>query len=199
MSRHRAAQLLRLMRDFFRAREAVAAVEFALVMPLLLTMYLGSTELSQLINIDQRIVTIAGTVGDLVARENGEIDSGPLADYFQAAQAILSPFSTNGLAQVVSVVYVASNGTTTKILWSQASAGGTARTVNQPYSGIPTELLSITKGTTAPYIIVSEASYSYKPLLGLFFKQPFGLYHQSFYLPRYAAMICYNAATCTSS
>jgi len=186
---------------FGHAREAVAAVEFALVMPVMLTLYLGSIELSSLINVDQRITTIAGTVGDLVARENGEIDAATMSEYFQAATSVISPFTTTGLGQVVSVVYVNSSGVT-KVLWSQATGGATARTVSQAFPGphtIPTSMINITKGTTAPYIIVSEASYSYKPLLGLFFKTAFPLYHQSFYLPRYAAMICYNASTCTSS
>jgi hypothetical protein len=189
------ARFTALLRRFGKAREAVAAVEFALIMPFLLTLYLGSLELSQLINVDMRVTTIAGTVGDLVARSNGSISATTLADYFQASQAIIAPFSTTGLAQVVSVVTVNSTGVT-NVLWSQGYNGGTAKTAGSAYPGphaIPLAMINISKSN---WVIVAEASYTYKPLLGFFFKSPFSLYHQNFYLPRFASKICYNTTTC---
>jgi Flp pilus assembly protein TadG len=191
-----AAAIARTVRRFVRSREATAAVEFAAVMPIMLIMYLGSLELSEAISVDQRVTNVAGTVGDLVARENGTISASTLTDYFQAATAILSPFSTTDLKQVVTLVYVDSAGATL-VKWSQAYNGGTAKTAGQPYpatNAIPTAMINISKGN---YVIVSEASYPYKPLLGWFFKNTFNLYHQNFYLPRYAKIICYNTATCS--
>ena len=181
---------------FVHASEATAAVEFAFVMPLMLLMYLGSLELSAAISVDQRVTNVAGAVGDLVAREKGEVTSSDLTDFFQAATAIMNPYSTTALKQVVSLVYVNSSGVTT-VKWSQAYNGGTAKTVGVAYpttNAIPTAMINISKSN---YIIVSEASYSYKPLLGWFFKSAFSLYHQNFYLPRYAAIICYNTTTCS--
>lgn len=185
-------------RLFGRAQEAVAAVEFAMILPLLLTLYMGSAELSQLINVDQRITVIAGTVGDLVARSNGEVTATDLSDYFQAATAVISPFPTSSLQQVVTLVYVKSDGTT-QIKWSK-TLNGTAYTTNAAYSTthpIPSTLTNAVKGTTSPYVVVGEAQYTYQPLLGFFFKTPFTLYHQSFYLPRYPGIICYDATTCS--
>jgi len=180
---------------FGAAQEAVAAVEFALVLPIMLMMYLGSLELSSAITIDQRVTNVAGAVGDLVAREKGEITASELTDYFTAATAIMQPFSTTSLKQVVTVVSVSSTGTTT-VKWSQGYNGGVAKTAGSAYPNvnpIPTAMINISKSN---YVIVSEASYTYKPLLGWFFKTSFNLYHQNFYLPRYAAVICYNATTC---
>jgi Flp pilus assembly protein TadG len=185
-------RLLGSVRRFARARQGAAAVEFALILPIMLSMYLGSIELSSVFTVDQRVINIAGTVGDLVARADASIDSTTLNDYFQAAQAIIAPYSTTGLKQVISVVSVnASN--VTKVEWSKGYNGGSAMTVGNPYGGshpIPDAMLSISH--SSGYIIVSEASYSYTPVLGLFFKQPFTLYHQDFYLPRYPGNI-----TCT--
>lgn len=172
------------------AREAVAAVEFALVMPLLLLLYLGSLELSQLISIDQRVTNIAGTVGDLVSRTNGTIAAATLTDYFQASTAIISPFLTTGLTQVVTLVKVDATTGVATVVWSQAYNGGTAKIVNSVYgpTTLPTAITSISKGS---YVVVSEVNYPYLPLLGLFFKSTFNLYHQNFYAPRYAGKICY--------
>jgi Flp pilus assembly protein TadG len=172
------------LRDFRVAREAVAAVEFALILPVMLTMYVGSIELSQAFSMDQRVITIAGTTGDLVARTNGAIDMTTLNNYFQAAQAIMSPYSTTNLQQVVSVVAVDSTGKT-KVEWSRGYHGGTAQVCNQPYDGahpIPDVMKNIAGGNI---VVVSEATYTYPPMLGIFFKNNFVFYHQNFYLPRY--------------
>ena len=176
--------LLDRLRQFGVAREAVAAVEFALILPVMLTMYIGSIELSQAFSMDQRVITIAGTTGDLVARSNGAIDATTLNNYFQAAQAIMGPYSTTDLQQVVSVVAVDSKGNTT-VEWSRGYNGGTAQVCNQPYAGahpIPSVMIDLAKSNI---VVVSEATYIYPPMLGIFFKNNFVFYHQNFYLPRY--------------
>ena len=172
------------VRRLIKGREASAVVEFALILPVMLTMYLGSMELGQAFSVDQRITIIAGTVGDLVARADGSISNATLNSYFQAAQAIVGPFSTTGLKQVVTVVRVDNSGGTT-VEWSKGYNGGTPKTAGVAYPGpnaIPDAMLAISHNSV---VVVSEATYPYTPLLGLFFKQPFTLYHQNFYLPRF--------------
>ena len=182
-------RLLHHGQRFTLAREAVAAVEFALVLPIMLVMYVGSVELSQAFSVDQRVITIAGTVGDLVARTRDSIkQNSTLQDYFAAAQAIIAPYPTTDLAQVVSFVSVDATGKT-KVLWSVGYNGGSVQTAGQPYGGthpIPQAMLDISKGK---WVVVSEASYPFLPMLGMFFNRPFSLYHQNFYMPRYGAAI----------
>ncbi len=184
-----------LLRRFGLAREAVAAVEFALVMPFMLTLYLGSMELSQLISVDQRVTNIAGTIGDLAARADGTLADTDMQNYFAAASTVIAPFTTDGLAQVVTEVQVDKDGKTT-VIWSVGYNGGSPRSCKEPFPGphaIPPSMIAISKNN---YVIVSEASYSYQPLLGLFFKHPFSLYHENFYLPRFAAAINYSPTPC---
>ena len=186
MSRARAwaGSLAKALRQLAKGREASAAVEFALVLPIMLTMYLGSMELGQAFSVDQRITIIAGTVGDLVARADGSISGTTLDSYFQAAQAIVGPFSTTGLKQVVTVVHV-DNAGVTNVEWSKGYNGGSPKATGVAYPGpnaIPTAMLAISHNSI---VVVSEATYAYTPLLGLFFKQPFNLDHQNFYLPRF--------------
>jgi len=192
-------RLAGLFRRFRAANEAVAAVEFALVLPLMLTMYLGSSELSQLINVDQRVTVTAGTIGDLVSREKNEITADELTDYFQASTAILSPFSTSNLKQTVTLVSVDSATGKVTVKWSQGYNGGrTFSTGDFPVSHVlPAQMISLVQNAASPYMVISEASYTFQPLLGLFFNHSFLLYHQSFYLPRYPTIICYNTATCS--
>ena len=57
-------QVARLARD----QEGVSAVEFAMLLPLMLTLYLGGVEVSQGISIDRKVTLTARTVADLVAQ-----------------------------------------------------------------------------------------------------------------------------------
>jgi Flp pilus assembly protein TadG len=187
----------RPFRHFVRANEAVAIIEFALIMPVMLLLYLGSVELSQAINVDQRITNIAATVGDLAAREKNVIPASDLTDYFQASKAILSPYTTSGLVQTVSLVAVNSTGVT-NVRWTVAVGGTATQIVGQPWTGthpIPASMINISHSN---WIIVSEASYPYQPaIFGMFLKSPTPLYHQAFYLPRFASIICYATTPCT--
>ncbi|MBI4046560.1 MAG: pilus assembly protein, partial [Devosia nanyangense] len=56
--------LRRMIARLARSGDGAAAVEFALILPILLLLYIGSIEASQLIITDRRVTTVAGTLGD---------------------------------------------------------------------------------------------------------------------------------------
>lgn len=176
---------------FARAREGVAAVEFALVLPVMMLLYVGSIELSDLISVDRRITVMAGTVGDLVAREDGFIYDDDLTDYFNAAQQIMTPYTTSGLKQLITSVYVNAAGTTATVRWSKQSGGATVKGTGSTIT-LPNEIRSISKNK---YVIVSETSYAYKPMLGIVFANAINLYRQNFHLPRYGAEIIWQSGS----
>ena len=176
-----------------RNDEAVAAVEFALIVPFLITLYFGSIEAAALFTVDKRIDSISSTIGDLVAQwDPGDGDlttgtGGTLTDYMNASTGILSPYSTSGLKIVVSLVKVKNDGTT-KILWSKANAAGTAKTTSTSYTEL--ESSSNTQMNTVSHggcVIAAEVSYSYLPLLGQVFKVALNLKHTNYFLPRFGS------------
>lgn len=169
---------------FARAREGVAAVEFALILPVMLMVYLGTMEASALISMDRRVQTVAGTVGDLVARVDGKITTAEINNYFNAATGIMQPYPSTDLRQVVTSVYVKPNGTT-QVMWSKPYNGGTAHATGGTYK-LPPEMIAIALGK---YVIVAEASYSYTPLLGMVIDHPVGLYRENFFMPRFGEAI----------
>jgi len=175
-----------------RAEKGVAAVEFALIMPVMLLIYLGTLEASTLITMDRKVQSVAGAVGDLVARTDQSISASTLQDYFRAASGIMTPFSSNEVLQVVTAVTVAADGTTS-VAWTRQYLNGsysatTPHTVGSPYP-LPDEMVDISRGRM---VIAAEASYSYRPLLGIVINQPINLYRSSFYMPRFGANITLN-------
>lgn len=175
---------MRLVRD----TRGAAAVEFALILPFLLLLFLGSIEASSLITVDRRVNIISGTVGDLVARSEDSISASTLTDYFKASEGIIFPYAEDDLQQVVSLLQVASNGTTT-VLWSCGYNGGTKHTINDPYT-LPAHLNTIARPPSGSgYVVASETSYAYEPVLGLVLSDTFHLFRASFYLPRFESNI----------
>jgi Flp pilus assembly protein TadG len=167
-----------------RDQDGSAVVEFALILPFLLLLFLGSIEASSLITVDRRVNVISGTLGDLVARSEDSIAATTITDYFTAAQNIIYPYPAGDLEQRVSFVEVAADGTT-KVLWSCAYNGATARTVNSAYT-LPTKMNELSRGG---WIVASETRYAYTPVLGVIFDDVFNLTSESFYLPRFEEAI----------
>lgn len=174
---------------FRRAEAGVAAVEFALILPIMLFVYVGMVEASALISMDRKVQTISGAVGDLVARSDGEITAANVNDYVKVASGIMTPYSAAPLEQIVTQLKVPATGSAT-VDWSRrytaqvlqssgAYANGTAYT-------LPKEILDISRGK---YVIVAETRYSYLPLYGIVFDKAVNLYRENFYLPRFGERI----------
>lgn len=172
-------------------RAGAAAVEFALILPVMLLLYLGTMEASALISTDRRVQIIAGSVGDLVARTDSQIGAATLRDYFKASEAIIAPYRPGALVQTVSMVQINAQGVA-RVVWSRRYLGGAANhqaghATNSIYS-LPSQITSIADG----FIIVSEARYGYTPLMGLVFSEQYQLYRQNFYVPRFGGRIDYS-------
>jgi len=190
--------LIERIRGFGRNERAVAAVEFALIMPFLLSLYFGSMEASALFTVDKRVNTISATMGDLIAQwdpDDGTIPAATLTTYFAAATGLINPYSSSGVKQVISLVFVKSDGTT-KVLWSTQSGGGTLRTVGATYAPLTTSANTMTNTVArGGCIVAAEVSYSYKPLLGQVFKSALNLAHTNYFIPRYGATGVINLST----
>jgi len=191
MIRAIADRISSISRRLARDNRGAAAVEFALILPVMLTLYIGTLEASALISTDRRVQVVNGTVGDLVARANKEIRASTLLDYFRAAQNILLPYSTDGLVQTVTLVAVAANGTTS-VRWSRRYTAGANNHVQGYTTGttfaLPAETIAIARNS---WVVVSETSYTYTPLLGLIMPADFPLGKQNFYSPRFGTEIAY--------
>lgn len=157
--------LRRPLRNLPRDRRGVAAVEFALVTPMMILMFFGMVELGQGLIAARRVTHACSALGDLVAQDDVLHDS-EMSDAFSAASDILTPLPTSTLQLRVTSVTRDSKGNN-NVDWSNVSASSTWSTYpqNQPLPAsvvVPTGLL-VNSGDT---IILSEASYNYTSPIG---------------------------------
>jgi Flp pilus assembly protein TadG len=183
-------KLILWLHGFRSAQSGAAAVEFALILPIMLLLYVGANEASVLISMDRKVQFVSGAVGDLVARSEEEITAATLADYVKVASGLVSPFAAQNMSQRVTQVKVSLDGKSATVDWSrgykdQVLVTSLGRTVGSTVD-LPEPVRAIAKDQ---YVIIAETSLPYTPLYGIVYKQPITLYRENFYLPRFGGRI----------
>lgn len=173
-----------LVKRFWNHNSGVAAVEFALILPLMILLYFGTVEASRAVAYDRRLTSAAAALGDLVSQSNKSLTNAQLTDYFTAARITMVPYDADDLQQIATCVQVDSAGNAI-VIWSRADNGATAHVVGDPYV-LPAAFTAIAKDT---YVIVSEASLFYQPLTNIAFQAGIPLYKEQFYVPRFGGLI----------
>jgi Flp pilus assembly protein TadG len=148
------AAWMRLVHD----RRGVGAVEFAMIVPILVLLYVGIVEVGNALTIYRRTSTVSATAADLTAQTK-TVSTGELNDIISASSSIIAPYSPDPLRLVISSV-VADQNNNGKVAWSYANKGAT-RAVNSTYN-VPSGLTE-----AGSSVIVAELTYDFKPLLGL--------------------------------
>lgn len=144
--------LTKAIARFRRARDGVAAVEFAMLAPVMVTLFLGSIEVCDALNCNQKVTGMASTTADLIAQETS-VSTNDMSNVYAAVNSIIYPYSTTGLKIVItSLVDNGSGGG--KVAWSCAQ-NAAARTVNSTVT-VPTGVI-----TSGGSVILAEITYPY--------------------------------------
>lgn len=110
-----------LLIRFRKDKQGVAAVEFALILPLLITLFFGVVEVSMLLNARATVTSVASVTADLVAQKS-TVSGSDITNVFKATSAILYPNSpANATIEVYSIID--DNNTTGKVAWSCRKIG----------------------------------------------------------------------------
>ena len=167
----------------------LAAVEFALVIPLMLVMFFGTNEFSTGVAVDRKVTLMARTLSDLTS-QNLTVTDTQFTNFFNASKAIMSPYATTPLLATITELYVDPSTLVARVQWSKGSAPRTAGTTVT----IPTALQ--VGGT---YLIYSEVAYVYTPNIGYVLKTSITLTDYTFTRPRQSTCVMYNTSVCTTT
>ncbi len=178
---------------FVRSRAGTAAVEFAVVLPVALLLYIGAAEVSDGVLASRRLTTVGKTLVDLLSLQGtttqatstpppgNAVSATTLSTLLTSAATLMAPASTTTLAMTITAVDVTNTvqGTCCSALvrWSYTQ-GGTLRpcvvqltalpaTSDYAPTQIPAGLLPY--GTPLPgplSVLISDVSYTYQPILG---------------------------------
>jgi Flp pilus assembly protein TadG len=173
------------LRNLWGDTRAVAAVEFAIVVPFMLLLYVGGVELGNGLAISVKVSMTAHTVADLVSR-NACVTDSALSSMLGASSVTIAPYSASNASVVVSEVSTDASGNAT-VTWSKA-LNGTPRTVGQPMT-LPSAL-----GTPSPAnisLILGEVTYQYTPNLGYTISGTVPISESYYLFPRVSSVVQY--------
>lgn len=166
------------LQRFLRNTKGASAVEFALILPFLLILYLGGIEISQAVAVSRKATLVSRTISDLVAQNSTEtITTAELNSIFAAANAVMAPYPTDPVKITVSSVGIDASGSA-KVEWSRQK-NSTQRAKNQPIT-LPTPAMAVANST----LIMAEVKYLYTPTFGSAFIDPINLSETIYMRPR---------------
>jgi len=172
--------LSRCVGDFLADGRGLSAVEFALLLPLMLTLYLGTVEVANGVAADRKVAITARTVADLASRMT-TINNADMTNILNASSAVIAPYSDANLQVTVSEVSIDANGTA-RITWSD-SLHGTAHTVGVTVT-VPASL-----AVPNTSLIFGEAQYNYNPTFGYVLTGTMTLKSQMYMAPRLTSTV----------
>jgi Flp pilus assembly protein TadG len=169
---------------FNRDERGVAAVEIALLLPLMVSLYLGVVQLSQAVAARSNVTLTARTISDLVSRVS-TINDADMTNALNASAAVMAPFPVGKLKVTVSSVNIDANGKAT-ISWSD-TLNGSARAVGSVVT-LPTAL-----NVASTSLIWAEVQYAYTPAIGYVITGTLALKDQMFMGPRVSNSVARTA------
>jgi Flp pilus assembly protein TadG len=142
-------------RDLSGDTRGIAAIEFAMIVPLMLVLFFGTVEFSSGVAVDRKVTLMARTLSDLTS-QNISVTTTQLTNIFNASTGIMTPYPSSEVNARIVELYIDPN-LVVKQIWT-ATSGTTPPTGTVT---VPTALK-----IAGTYLIYSEVSYLYKPTVG---------------------------------
>ena len=171
-----ARMLQRLMRD----RRGVSAVEFALIAPLLILIFVGAVTEGSFANVARHVNTVAFTIGNL-ATQTQTLHDADITDIFAVGKVVIAPVDVTRLTMRLTSIQAVSvnNGPITDVIqWSDAS-NIAAKTVGTAVT-LPAGLLT----TAGDSVVLGEATYAFVSPGALMFPDGLTISKQFYFHPR---------------
>lgn len=168
------------LRRFARNRKGIAAVEFAAILPAMLSLYVGAAELGDGFAIQFKAALVARTVTDL-ASQYVSINNSDMSGILGASSQVIAPYAAANMTVTLSEITTDAKGNAT-VTWSD-SLHGTPRPVGSTVT-LPSNLQ-----TANITILYGEVTYPYTPPVGYVFTGTININENQFFYPRLSATI----------
>ncbi len=172
--------------DFKRDSRGTSAIEFALLLPIMLFIFYGTIEVSKLYIEKNQVEAISETVADLVT-QGKTITTDQLEDIFKISTKALNADMEAKVNIAVTAVRTLpdENGQPeTKVTWSESKTGQNTKSEDSTYSDLPDDMAK-----NYETIIVTELYYTHRSIYEFFIKGDKSFDRRFLNKPRYSSDI----------
>jgi Flp pilus assembly protein TadG len=179
------SSILGRIRRIARDQRGVSAVEFALLAPVMVGLYLGCVEISEGVGADRKVSLTAAALANLTSQAQ-TLSTTDMTNILDASGAIIVPYSASLLKMTVTCLKIDANKNVT-VKWSVTRNG----TADSGSMTIPSAL-----AVANSFLILAKTSYAYTPVVGYTITGTITLSDQMYMSPRISAPT-YNNVACT--
>ncbi|MBA3447941.1 MAG: pilus assembly protein [Pseudaminobacter sp.] len=152
------ARLAELVRD----RHGVAAVEFALIAPLLLSMYFVTMEVGQGIEANKKVGRVGSMVADLITQQS-DISPTDLEAIMKIGESILQPYTRSRPTIIVTAIDITADpGSKSIVAWSGKLVAGVYSKGEDKETPTP---VPATLNIPGSFLIRVDSYLEYRPLI----------------------------------
>ena len=160
------------LRRFARETKGLAALEFAILAPMMMLLLFGSMELIDMVLVNRRVQNVAASVSDVVARDT-EVSNDEITGLWSASDVLIFPENATPMSLRITSITIIS-ATSAQVLWSEGH-GMAARAVGESITGLPDEMMQ-----PGSNIIMGEVEYPYSLPIGLVWDGEMTMRHTSY-------------------
>ena len=162
---------------FAKDNEGMAAVEFSFILPIMILLWLGGSEITLMLGTDRKVINLASSIGDITSRSK-EITESQVASLFGLATPSLYPQSADDTELIITAVNMDEDGNAS-VAWSRTQGGTAYSPGAQMNSKVPSALR-----VPDTQIIVAEVMHPHLPRIGYRITGTVDLEKTMFFTPR---------------
>jgi Flp pilus assembly protein TadG len=166
-------RMLARLRHFIRARSGLAALEFALIAPMMILLLFGSVELIDAVDASRRAQNATSSLSDVVARDTAVSDA-EVAGLWSALDILMFPDNGSGMAVRITSIRIVSS-TEARVEWSEVRNSGFSALAKNTAVSLPSPMM-----VPGSSIIRTETIFSYHPPLNFLFAATVPITHTSY-------------------
>ncbi|MFD1787209.1 TadE/TadG family type IV pilus assembly protein [Sphingomonas floccifaciens] len=168
------------LRRLATANQGLALVEFAMVLPFMALLYVGSYQICDAVAAYRKVTRATRTIADLTSQYTS-VDEQDVTEILDSSIQVMSPYATTAAKLVVTQVTMDANKNPT-VDWSRGK--NTTGLIKGSVYNLPT---AIRQANTS--VIVATVTYTYKPAFGAAFVGTLPLSETIIMSPRASASV----------
>ena len=140
-------------------QSGVAALEMAFIFPVMLVLYFGLVDITNLLSANRRVTLTSSTIADLVTQASGTVTESELQGFFNAAAPIMDPLDVTAMGlELFSYSLV---GGAAQLDWEKRNSGGASCGASPNATA---EMVTLMQAGTG--LVLSRVCYTWQPLSG---------------------------------